>query len=134
MSEESPQTTNEAAPLDPDRLARLVASLLSERKGEDIAILEMTEVLPITDYFVIATGQNDRHVAALREGVEKRLKELKVAWINRSNRDSKSWVLLDYGPVVVHIFRPEAREYYDLENLWADAGRVEFEPDPPRDE
>lgn len=98
----------------------------------------MEEVLPITDYFVICNGRNARHVDSLRELVEKRLKVHKVPLLNRTGRDSKSWILLDYGWVVVHIFQPEFREFYDLELLWSDAEVVDLEAfgveAPPPDE
>jgi ribosome-associated protein len=126
MTEESFAVENGAAPLDADGLARLVASLLSERKGEDIVVLRMTDVLPLTDYFVIATGRNARHVDALREHVEIEVKKRGVHRINHAGVDGKVWILLDYGGVVVHVFQPQAREHYDLELLWADAERVDL--------
>ena len=128
--------TDDAAPLDTDRLARLVASLLLSRKAEDVVLLKMAEVLPLTDYFVIATGLNTRHVRALRDAVEKGLKQKKVRQLNRSPKEAKTWVLLDYGDVVVHIFVPESRDFYDLENLWADAGTMPLDdlPEVPPDD
>lgn len=118
------EPTPEAAPPGSDRVARLVAEALDERKGEDIVILGMAEVLPLTDYFVIATGRNARHVDALIENVEQRLKEHGIHFSHRSGRDARTWVLLDYGWVVVHVFQQEARDYYDLELRWGDAERV----------
>jgi len=121
-------------PLPTDRLAGLVVSLLTERKGEDIAVLKMDEVLPITDYFVIATGRNRRHVDALTEHVLVTLKARGFHAQNRSGKDTGRWVLLDYGWVVVHLFQPEEREYYDLEMLWADADAVPIEDMPVPDD
>jgi ribosome-associated protein len=115
----------EHEPLPTDRLAGLVVSLLTERKGEDIVVLKMDEVLPITDWFVVATGRNRRHVDALTEHVLISLKARGVLAQNRSGKDTGRWVLLDFGWVVVHLFQPEEREYYDLEMLWADAEKVE---------
>jgi ribosome-associated protein len=127
---------DDAAPADSGHLARLVASLLLSRKAEDVTILKMDEVLPLTDYFVIATGQNSRHVRALRDAVEKGLKKYRVLPMNRSPKEAKNWVLLDYGDVVVHLFQPETREFYDLENLWGDAEELPLDdlPDVPPDE
>ncbi|MEN8148631.1 MAG: ribosome silencing factor [Planctomycetota bacterium] len=113
-------------PLPTDQLAGLVVSLLTERKGEDIVVLKMDEVLPITDWFVVATGRNRRHVDALTEHVLVSLKARGVHARNRSGKDTGRWVLLDFGWVVVHLFQPEEREYYDLEMLWADAGKVDL--------
>ena len=120
-------------PLPTDQLAGLVVSLLTERKGEDIVVLKMDEVLPITDYFVVATGRNRRHVQALTEHVLITLKARGVMAQNRSGKDTGKWVLLDFGWLVVHIFQPEDREYYDLEMLWADADSIPLEdiPLPP---
>ena len=115
---------NKHEPLPTDQLAGLVVSLLTERKGEDIAVLKMDEVLPITDWFVIATGRNRRHVNALTEQVLGSVKARGVLAQNRSGKDTGRWVLIDFGWVVVHIFQPEEREYYDLEMLWADAEKV----------
>jgi ribosome-associated protein len=127
---------DEAAPSDTDRMARLIASLLLSRKGEDVVLLRMDEVLPLTDYFVIATGRNARHVKALRDAVERGLKDRKILPLNRSPKEAMTWVLLDYGDVVVHLFQPEAREFYDLENLWADAENIPLDdlPEVPADD
>jgi ribosome-associated protein len=108
-------------------VARLASAAILERKGEDLVVLRMDEVLPIVDYFVIATGRNVRHVDSMCELVEKRLKDARVPRLNRTGREAKTWVLLDYGTVVVHLFQPEFREYYDLELLWADAENVPLE-------
>jgi len=115
-------------PLPTEQLAGLVVSLLTERKGEDIVVLKMDEVLPITDYFVIATGRSRRHVDALTEHVLITLKARGIMAQNRSGKDTGKWVLLDFGWLVVHIFQPEERGYYDLEMLWADADSI-----PPED-
>ena len=112
-------------PLPTEGLAGLVVSLLTERKGEDIAVLKMDEVLPITDWFVVATGRNRRHVDALTEHVLVSLKARGIHARNRSGKDTGRWVLLDFGWVVVHLFQPEERDYYDLEMLWADAEKVD---------
>ncbi|MHC4470407.1 MAG: ribosome silencing factor [Planctomycetota bacterium] len=111
-------------------MARLVASLMLERKGEDVVILDMSDVLPITDFFVIGTGRNARHVDSMVELVIKRLKELGLLPANRSGLDASRWALVDYGSVVVHVFQPSEREFYDLELLWGDAERVPFDEDP----
>lgn len=84
----------------------------------------------VTDYFVIATGANDRQVATIAEEVERRLKETAgVRAIGREGEREARWVLLDFGDVVVHVFQPEEREFYRLERLWSDAPRVELPPE-----
>lgn len=126
MEENQPITGGREAPADTEGLARFVADVLAEQKGEEIVVLRMSDVLPVTDYFVIATGRNVRHVDSLVEVLEKRLKELGVPIRNRSGKDQKYWVLVDLGAIVVHVFRADARRYYDLEMLWGDAERVEL--------
>ncbi len=126
MTEESPERGPAPALLSVEEAVRVAVTAIDERKGEGIAVLRMVEVLPITDYFLIATGRNQRHVDALAELVEKRLKERKFRLQHASGRETMNWVLLDYGPIVVHLFQPTAREFYDLETRWADAERVDL--------
>ncbi|MCU0727699.1 MAG: ribosome silencing factor [Planctomycetes bacterium] len=113
-----------------EQVVRLVVDAVDERKGEDLVILRMSEVLPITDYFVIATGRNNRHVDSIADLVEKRLKERGLPVQHASGRETMNWVLLDLGWVVVHLFQPAVREYYDLELKWADAEKVSPESLP----
>jgi ribosome-associated protein len=85
-------------------------------------------VIVLTDVFVIASGTSTRHVKALAEEVEHRLRGLGRRPLRREGMADATWVLLDFGDVVVHVFDGETRRYYDLERLWADAPRLEFEP------
>ncbi len=114
----------EATVSGPEWVVSVAVSALNERKAEDVVVLRMTDVLPITDYFVIATGKNARHVDALEELTHKRLKENGIRVQHVSGREGLTWVLLDCGAVVVHLFQPQTREYYDLELRWADAEKV----------
>jgi ribosome-associated protein len=113
--------------------ARTAARAASAKGGEDTVIIEVGLVLAITDAFVITSGRNARQVKAIAEEVEDRLKAdggikpLRVEGMNDSH-----WVLLDYGDLVVHVFLDETREYYDLERLWSDAPRVEWEDEAAR--
>ncbi|MDR1014679.1 MAG: ribosome silencing factor [Coriobacteriales bacterium] len=100
----------------------LAARAASEKKAEDIVVQEMRRLLPITDYFVIATGANRRQVDAIIEAIEDALRvEAGVKPQGREGLDDLTWALLDYGDVVVHVFQPELREFYRLESLWSDA-------------
>ena len=90
-------------------------------------ILDVLEQLEIVDYFVIATGLNERHLRAMASEIDVRVKKEDERLKNHAEGiKNERWVLLDYGAVVVHLFHPEAREYYDLEFLWAAAPRVEW--------
>ena len=102
-------------------MALIAARAADEKKAADIVVQEVRDALIITDYFVIATGANNRQVNAITEAVEDALRlEANVKPIGREGLDAMTWVLLDYGDFVVHIFQPELREFYRLETLWND--------------
>jgi ribosome-associated protein len=110
---------------DAKELALIAARAANDKKATDIVIQQVRETLIITDYFVIATGANNRQVDAIAEAVEDTLRiEAGVQPIGREGTDELSWVLLDFGDVVVHVFQPEVRDFYRLETLWADVPLV----------
>ena len=106
------------------------ARAAADKRGEDTLVLEVGEVLAITDAFVITSGSNRRQVLTIAEEVEARVKEgggpspLRIEGLTEGQ-----WVLLDYGDFVVHVFLSETRRYYDLERLWADAPVIEWDDD-----
>ena len=107
--------------------ARRLARLVDEMKGTKIVVLDMLESLEIVDYFVIATGLNERHLRAIAGEIDVRVKKEDGILKNHAEgMKNERWVLMDYGAVVVHLFHPDAREYYDLEFLWAEAPRMEW--------
>lgn len=109
--------------------ALAAATAIDNKKGLDIALLDVSELLVVTDVFVIASGTSNRHVRALADEVEGMLKtELSRQVLRREGRDHLRWVLLDYGDLVIHVFDKETRDYYQLERLWADAPVIDFEP------
>jgi ribosome-associated protein len=108
--------------------ARTAAATIDDKKGEDIVLLDLSGLLVVTDVFVVASGTSNRHVKSLVEDVEEALKAVGRRPIRREGVDYGSWVLLDYGDVVVHVFDRETRAYYELERLWADAPEIAFEP------
>lgn len=106
-----------------------VAARAAEGKGaRDVVVLEVGEVLILPDEFVVSAGANDRQVKAIVEEVERVVDD---AGLGRPHRveglAERQWVLMDYGDVVVHVFRHDVREYYSLERLWGDVARVEWE-------
>jgi ribosome-associated protein len=104
------------------------ASAASTKKAERISILDVSQQLVITDFFVICSGNTERHVRTIAEEIEKRLREdFGAKPYRREGEREARWVLLDYVDFVVHVFHHEEREYYDLERLWADAGVVPFD-------
>jgi ribosome-associated protein len=103
------------------------ARAANEKKATDIVVQRVKEAIVITDYFVIATGANNRQVDAICEAVEEALrKEAGVKPIGREGEADLSWVLLDYGDLVVHVFQPEVRDFYRLEALWNDAPTIDL--------
>ncbi len=119
----------EACTIDPIEFAQDLAQLAHDKQGTDITILDMSRSLGIADYFVIVTARNPRHAQALGSELQFQMKHrghppLRASGIGADNR----WVLLDFGDVVVHVFLADAREFYGLEDLWADARRVAFQP------
>jgi ribosome-associated protein len=124
-----PIPTKDTEPaLDSLEQARHIAALAQEKLAEDVVILDMRPVCTFTDYFVIATGRNPRQTAAIWDEVHGRLKHdeqlMPRAW---DGTQEGTWILADYLDVVLHVFTPEAREYYKLEELWNDVPAVELD-------
>ena len=106
----------------------LAADALDTKQGRDIVILDMGSLLGILDFFVIASGTSKRQVRTLAEEVDMRLEERGRMPLRVEGRDTAEWVLLDYGDLAVHVFQPDAREFYALERLWGDAPRMSWAP------
>ena len=96
-----------------------IVKVLDNKKAEEIKVIKISELTVLSDYFIIANGTSNTHVRALAEEVEAELSEIGVEPRNIEGR-STGWILLDYGDVVVHVFTPRDREYYNLERLWQD--------------
>jgi ribosome-associated protein len=107
------------------------ARAAAAKQAEDIVVLDVSELIVITDHFVICTATSTRHIKTVAEETERVLKQdLQVRPARREGEGDAGWWLLDYIDVVVHVFGPEEREYYDLERLWRDAPRLDWqEPD-----
>ena len=112
---------------DTARLAALAARAASSKQGEATVILDVRELITITDYFVITSGSSERQVWTIAEEVEKQLKEASVKPVRVEGEKGSRWVLLDFVDIVVHVFHEEEREYYRLENLWRDAPVVDWQ-------
>ncbi len=102
--------------------------MLDAKKATDVVLLDVSQLLWITDVFAIASGTSNRNVQSLADEVEFKLRDVDRRPLRVEGRREAEWVLLDYGDVVVHIFQPTVREYFNLERLWGDAPRVEWEP------
>ena len=112
---------------DPTALAESIAAAALDRKASDLAIIDLRDVSSVTDFFVICTGRSDVHVRAICDRVEEKLAEENERPVAREGISHARWALLDYGDVVVHVFQPEARRFYDLERLWSHAPRFTSE-------
>jgi ribosome-associated protein len=104
--------------LQAEELAHKIIDALSEKQAEDILLLDIRSVASFADYFVIASAGTSRQMDAVLDSVEKALAADKVKPMGREGRSDSGWVLLDYGDVILHLFAPEERAYYDLEGLW----------------
>lgn len=105
--------------------AKSIVKILDEKKAMDITVIETQELTVMSDYFVIASGTSNTHVRSLADDVEDAMSKLGVE-IDHVEGRATGWILLDYGCVLVHIFQPESREYYNLERLWGDAAKVDI--------
>ena len=108
-------------PLEAIELARKIAETAADKQASDVVLLDTSRVCSFADYFVICTGENERQIKAIQEAVDKLLKEEAVAKHHREGNASSGWVLLDIGNIVVHIFAPFERDFYQLESLWGHA-------------
>lgn len=103
----------------PAALVKEIAHWLDEAKAEDVVTIDLAGKSSIGDFMVIASGRSDRHVGAIAEQIQKKLKELGLGGARIEGMDSCDWVLLDTGDIIVHVFRPEVREFYNLEKMWS---------------
>ena len=102
-------------------LAYKIVDTLDEKKGEDILLLDLTQVCTFTDYFVICTGASERTLNALAEDVHTKMKSIIDPELTHKEGDAPSgWILIDYGNIILHLFKKEVRGYYRLEELWRD--------------
>lgn len=99
---------------------------LEEHKGQALVVLDMRGLSGFTDFMVLGTGRSERQVQALADAVEERLRELGDKPRHVEGRNEAHWILLDYLDLVVHLFTPETRDFYQLEKLWRDAPMLEW--------
>lgn len=109
------------------QIAETIIKTLDEKKAMDIIALDIHEKTGIADYFVICSGTSAPHTKSLSDYVEEKVKEVhEMDVLRREGYQAGGWILLDYGSVVVQIFKPEEREYYHLEKLWGDSPQVDL--------
>ena len=117
----------------PEQIALAIAELASDRKAVDIVQLDLRGLTSLADYFVICTGRSDRQTRAIQEGIQQGMKEQHaIAPTHVDGASEANWILMDFDDVIVHVFTPELREFYRLEQLWGEAPstKLEFEVEP----
>ena len=107
-------------------LAEIAVKALDSKKGKKIRLIRIDKITTLAEYFVICTGTSNTQINALCDAVEKELTEKGEEPLHREGYRGGTWVLLDYGCVVVHVFNDEARKFYSLEHLWADGEEVDL--------
>ena len=118
-----------APPVDPDRLADEIAELASDKKAIDIVVLDVRGVVGYADLFVICSGGTERQTKAIHDGIHQGLKERHGLLPRRVEGLTEArWILMDYLDVIVHVFTPETRAYYRLEQLWGEVPSRAWEP------
>ena len=100
------------------------AQAAREKKGEEIVILEVDRLTTLADFFVLCSADSRRQVLAIAEAIEENLSGHGLSPSSIEGRENALWILMDYSDVIIHVFRQEAREFYDLERLWGDAPRL----------
>ncbi|MGZ3586338.1 MAG: ribosome silencing factor [Candidatus Limnocylindrales bacterium] len=101
-------------------LARQIVDLAADKKAADIVLIGIAELTTLADYLVICSGSSERQLGAIADGISAGLKDDGVRPLGREGTSGAHWVLLDFGSVVVHVFAPPERDFYQLERLWAD--------------
>ncbi|MBR2214908.1 MAG: ribosome silencing factor [Selenomonadaceae bacterium] len=110
-----------------EEIGRLACRAAADKKARDIVTMDMRQVMTATDYFIICSANTSTQVRAIVDNIEEKLAEQAVPLSHKEGYQESEWVLLDYGDIVVHVFRQEAREYYALERLWGDAPLTAYE-------
>ncbi len=113
--------------MDSINLAEKITDLIFNKKGYDVKILDLKKLTAFADYFVICSADSDTQVKAIADEVDKELRDEGIKYWHKEGYKALTWVLIDYVDVVVHIFKKDAREYYNLEKLWGDAQVVDVQ-------
>ena len=130
MPSQTIQMSDQQSPeeLTPERLAQLAASYAADKKAIDLTVLDLRGVSSYTDFFVVCSGNTDRQSKAIHDAIHEGLKKDHGQLPRRVEGVSESrWILMDYFDIVVHVFVPEVREFYRLEQLWGDVPRLDLE-------
>lgn len=108
----------------PEGLIRDAIKIVENKKAKDVVLLKLKEISTITDYFIICSGESSLHMRSIAQELEEKLNKRGVTLLNPKDFMNNRWILLDFDSIVVHIFSQAARDFYQLERLWADAGKT----------
>ncbi|WP_346663546.1 ribosome silencing factor [uncultured Merdimonas sp.] len=108
-------------------MLKLLYQALEDKKGEDIVMIDISQISVLADYFIICSAGSDSQIQALMDSVEEKMHQEGFEVRQQEGRNSGTWVLMDFGDVIVHIFDRENRSFYNLERIWNDGRRVEIE-------
>lgn len=109
------------------KLANLAASAASDKIGENIVALDVSELMPLADIFLLISGRNERQVQSISDGIQENLHEAGHRLLREEGKAGGRWILLDFGDVICHIFHEQDREFYSLERLWKDSPVVKLD-------
>lgn len=109
------------------QLLKTAYNAIEDKLGQDISILDITNISTLSNYFIIATGNNPNQVKAIAENLEMELSKIDVKLIQSEGYQHSNWILLDFNDIIVHVFDKENREFYNLERVWSDAQKVDAE-------
>lgn len=108
-------------------MTKTAVAALEEKKGEDIRIIDIRDISPIADYFILANGGNRNQVQAMADEVEEQMQKMGHALKQVEGYSTANWILMDYSDIVVHIFDRESRSFYDLERIWRDGNHMDVD-------
>ena len=108
-----------------NELAKIAVTALEDRKAEDVKVIDIREVSPIADYFIIANGTNQNQIQAMRDAADEALYKAGVKVQQVEGTQNSTWILMDYNDIIIHIFSKEDRLFYDLERIWRDGKAVD---------
>lgn len=109
-----------------NELMQKMVNTLDSKKGIDIKVLDIRNLTTMADYFVICTGTSTPHIKSLADALDEKLGEIGISFLGKEGFSTANWILMDYDSIIVHIFSSETREFYSIENLWADAEDVDI--------
>ncbi len=109
------------------KIANIAASAAADKLAENLVALDVTEPMPLTDIFLLASGRSERQVSAIADEIEDKLLESGIKYLRREGKETGRWILLDFGDLVCHIMHEEDRMYYSLERLWKDCPVIKLD-------